>query len=93
MENSLPLVSVVVLTYNQAVYIGRAMDGILSQKTDFPFEILVGDDASTDGTGEILQEYAKKYPGRIRLFLWEENLGASRNINYLASCFLRHQFY
>ena len=51
MENSLPLVSVVVLTYNQAVYIGRAMEGILSQKTDFPFEILVGDDASTDGTG------------------------------------------
>lgn len=95
MENSLPLVSVVVLTYNQAVYIGRAMDGILSQKTDFPFEILVGDDASTDGTGEILQEYAKKYPGRIRLFLREENLGASRNIyellcaargTYIATC-------
>ena len=95
MTNSLPLVSVVVLAYNQAAYIRRAVDGILSQKTDFSFEILIGDDASTDGTGEILREYAKKHPGRIRLFLREENLGASRNVyellcaargTYIATC-------
>lgn len=68
-------VSVLVITYNHADYIKQTLDGILAQETDFDFEIVVGDDASTDGTKEILQEYDKKYPGRFNMILNEKNLG------------------
>jgi len=61
--------SVLVMTYNHREYISEALDGILMQKTDFDFEILIGEDDSDDGTREICREYAAKYPDRIRLFL------------------------
>lgn len=61
-----PLVSVCCLTYNHKKYIRQALDGILAQKTSFPFEILVHDDASTDGTTEIVKEYEEKYPNIIK---------------------------
>jgi glycosyltransferase involved in cell wall biosynthesis len=64
-----PLVSVSVITYNHARYIRQCLDGILMQKTNFPFEIVLGEDGSTDGTREICIEYAKKYPRKIRLLL------------------------
>ncbi|MBI6117347.1 glycosyltransferase family 2 protein [Salegentibacter maritimus] len=64
-----PLVSVCVQTYQHARYIKQCLDGILMQKTNFDFEILLGEDASIDGTREICKEYAKKFPDRIRLFL------------------------
>ncbi|WP_352402139.1 glycosyltransferase [Synergistes jonesii] len=72
-------VSVTVLTYNHEKYIRQALDSILMQRTNFSYEALVGDDASHDGTPEILREYAEKYPQIIRLFLRGKNLGASRN--------------
>ena len=64
-----PLVSVCVQTYQHVDYIADCLEGILMQKTTFPFEILVGEDASTDGTREICKRYARKYPHKIRLFL------------------------
>ena len=64
-----PLVSVCVQTYQHAPYIKECLDGILMQETDFNFEVLLGDDSSTDGTREICLEYARKYPDKIRLFL------------------------
>lgn len=64
-----PLVSVCVMTYNQVSCIKECLDGILMQKTDFPIEMLLGEDASTDGTREICMEYAQKYPEKIRLLL------------------------
>jgi glycosyltransferase involved in cell wall biosynthesis len=64
-----PFVSVCVQTYQHADYIKQCLDGILMQKTDFPFEILLGEDESTDGTREICIDYAIKYPDKIRLFL------------------------
>ena len=64
-----PLVSVCCITYQHVHYIKGALDGFLMQKTDFPFEICLGEDESDDGTREICQEYAKKYPDKIRLFL------------------------
>jgi glycosyltransferase involved in cell wall biosynthesis len=64
-----PLVSVCIQTYQHANYIKECLDGILMQQTNFPFEILLGEDESTDGTREICMEYAKKYPNKIRLFL------------------------
>lgn len=70
-----PLVSVLVLTYQHAHFIRECMDGILMQKTTFPFEIVVGDDGSTDGAYEILLDYQKKHPDKIRLFHSVPNLG------------------
>lgn len=64
-----PLVSVVVATYRNAAYIAECLEGILMQRTDFPVEILVGEDESSDGTREICQRYATAHPDRIRLFL------------------------
>lgn len=64
-----PALSVIVITYQHINYIKDAIEGVLMQKTDFPFEIIIGDDDSTDGTREVCIEYAKKYPDKIRLFL------------------------
>ena len=64
-----PLVSICVQTYQHVDFIKDCLDGILKQETSFPFEILLGEDASTDGTREICLEYAEKYPDKIRLFL------------------------
>ncbi|WP_409029138.1 glycosyltransferase [Gracilimonas sediminicola] len=64
-----PVVTVCVQTYNHAPYIKECLDGILMQETNFPFEVLLGEDASKDGTREICTEYAQKYPEKIRLFL------------------------
>lgn len=88
-------VSVIVLTYNHSDYIRQALDSILMQKTDFNYEILVGDDASSDGTQEILKEYKERFPDKFRLTLRKENIGASSNAydlmtsakgKYLATC-------
>lgn len=73
-------VSVVVITYNQNNYIRKALDSILMQKVSFKYEILVGDDASTDGTQEIICEYAQKYPKLFKIVLRKENIGATKNI-------------
>tara|TARA_R100001369_G_scaffold92041_2_gene135239 strand:- start:208 stop:1209 length:1002 start_codon:yes stop_codon:yes gene_type:complete len=64
-----PLVSVCVQSYQHAKYIKECLDGILMQETNFEYEILLGEDASTDGTREICIHYAEKYPDKIRLFL------------------------
>lgn len=58
-----------VITYNHVNYISKCIDGILMQKTDFDFEIIIGDDVSTDGTREIVKRYAAQYPDLIKLNL------------------------
>lgn len=74
MEHSAPLVSIVCDTYNHAPYIRDALDGFLMQKTDFPFEIIVHDDASTDGTADIVREYEAARPGLFRCVYRAENM-------------------
>lgn len=64
-----PLVTVRVSTYNHFNYIAECLEGILMQKTSFPFEICIGEDDSSDGTRDLCVEYAQKHPQRIRLFL------------------------
>ena len=95
MKNEAIKVSVIVLTYNHEKYIAQALDSILMQEANFFYEILIGDDYSSDGTREILQEYQRRFPRQIHLFLREENLGAARNAyellmeaqgDYLAFC-------
>jgi len=68
-----PLVSICCLTYNHAKYITDCLEGFLMQKTSFDFEILIHDDASTDGTREIIESYRKKYPSIILPIYEEEN--------------------
>ena len=73
-------VTIYCTAFNHEPYIRDALDGFLSQKTDFPFEVLVTDDASTDGTASILREYREKYPDVIRYFHQDKNL-FSQGIN------------
>jgi len=68
-ERAAPRVSVCVTAYNHASYIRQALDSVLAQETDFAIEILVGEDASTDGTREIVEDYARRDPSLFRLFL------------------------
>lgn len=76
---SRPKVSVIVLCYNQQHTIGRALDSILRQECSFPYEILIGDDASTDGTRAVCEEYAVRYPDIIRLMPAAPNKGVVDN--------------
>lgn len=68
-----PLVSIQCCTYNQEKYIGDALDGFLMQKTSFPFEVIVHDDASTDNTADIIREYEKLFPNVIKPIYETEN--------------------
>ena len=67
------LVSISCLTFNHAPYLRKCFDSFLAQKTDFDIEILVHDDASSDGTQEIIQEYTEKYPGIFKPIIQKEN--------------------
>src|SRR5688572_16584043 len=71
--NSTPLVSISCVTYNHASYLRQAVDGFLIQKTTFPVEILIHDDASTDGAVDIIKEYQSKFPTVIYPMVQTEN--------------------
>lgn len=72
------MVSVVCTTYNHEKYIGKCLDGFLMQKTNFKYEVIVHDDASTDKTADIIREYAEKYPDVIHPILQTENQYSKR---------------
>lgn len=74
-----PLVSVRLVTYNHEKWIAQCLEGIMMQRTDFPFEVIVGEDCSTDRTREIVLAYAERYPEKIRVLPSEANLGAMPN--------------
>jgi glycosyltransferase involved in cell wall biosynthesis len=74
---SAPKVSVFMLTYNHTDWIAEAIESALSQSTPFAVEILIADDGSTDGTREIVRDYARRHPEVIRTFLPERNLGVA----------------
>lgn len=73
MEKSIG-VSVLIITYNQKEYISDAIKGALSQKTNFDFEVIIHDDASTDGTTEIVKQFEKEYPDQIVAYYEEINM-------------------
>ncbi len=74
-------VSVVILTYNQKNFIGKAIESALAQETNFDFEILVGDDCSTDGAQEVIQSYQNQYPDKVKAILHSKNLGQNGLFN------------
>lgn len=85
-EQSNILVSVSMITYNHEAFIAEAIEGVVMQKTTFPFELVIGEDCSTDNTRAICIEYQKKYPDIIRLRLPEKNQGMMLNwINNIES--------
>lgn len=79
-ENEEILLSVMMITYNHEKYIAQALDSALMQKVDFKYEIVVGEDCSTDRTRVILLEYKEKYPDIFTLILHEKNVGAAKNV-------------
>lgn len=73
MMSDCPLVSIQCLVYNHEPYLRQCLDGFVMQKTDFPFEAIVHDDCSTDGSASIIKEYADKYPTIIKPIFEKEN--------------------
>ena len=93
--NNKPTVSIVSISYNHEPYISAALDGFIAQVTDFDFEIIIADDASTDNTAKIIKQYAKARPDIFRTILRQKNVGVVANLvgamraakgKYLAIC-------
>lgn len=81
MEN--PLLTIVCLTYNQENYIRETLDSFLMQQTTFEFDILIHDDASTDNTLAIIEEYKSLYPNKIKVIRQRENIYKSKGLLYI----------
>jgi glycosyltransferase involved in cell wall biosynthesis len=82
-----PVVSVLMIAYNHERYISQAIRSILEQKTSFPFELVIGEDCSADGTREIVRAWQRDNPERIRVIYSEKNVGANKNFaRTYASC-------
>jgi glycosyltransferase involved in cell wall biosynthesis len=72
--------SIMMLTYNHERFIAQALNSVLSQRVTFDYEIVIGDDCSTDRTRDILAKFCQEYPERVVLLLRERNIGAIRNM-------------
>jgi len=77
------LLTVCLITYNHRPYIQQAIEGILMQETNFYFDIVIADDNSTDGTTEIVKQYAEKHKDKITAILQSPNVGAGQNFSQL----------
>ena len=80
------------LAYNQEQYIEQSIDGILMQKTNFNYELVIGEDSSTDNTRQICEDYQKKYPTKIKLLpSLNKNIGLIKNyIRTIKACDGKH---
>jgi len=94
-NNNEVMVSIFCITYNHSKFIAKALDGFLMQQCNFKTEIIIGDDCSTDGTTEIIDDYIVKHPGKIRRLASPTNIGATKNLirvaletkgKYVATC-------
>lgn len=90
--NEKPLLSIYIVTYNHKPYLERAIRSVLEQKVDFKVIIFIYDDASTDGTSDIVRQYANLYPDRIVPIIREHNLGVVKNI-YDMLCSIKTEFF
>jgi glycosyltransferase involved in cell wall biosynthesis len=86
MENK-PLISVLIISYNHERYIQQTLESVLAQETNFPYEIVIGDDASTDKTVDLCRAYMRQYPEIIRVLGTPQNLGVVPNfLRTLQAC-------
>jgi glycosyltransferase involved in cell wall biosynthesis len=74
-----PMVSVCIPTYNQERYIRKCLEGVMMQQTNFSFDVIIGEDCSTDDTRSIVREFELQYPGIIKPIYHEKNVGPQRN--------------
>jgi glycosyltransferase involved in cell wall biosynthesis len=79
MPHPAPMVSVAVASYNLEKHLPKALDSILIQKTNFPIEVVIGDDGSQDTSVQVARSYQEKHPGLIRILEHEKNAGVQRN--------------
>ncbi|MBD5189223.1 MAG: glycosyltransferase family 2 protein [Bacteroidales bacterium] len=79
MEKEKIKATIIILTYNQVDTIARAIESVLRQECDYKYELLIADDASTDGTREVCEEYAARYPEKIRMMPRSANKGIVDN--------------
>ena len=87
-----PVVSIQCMTFNHEAYISEALESFLMQETDFPFEVIVHDDASTDDTARIIREYEKKYPHIIKPLYETENQYRKGNLRKIIEPYLRGKY-
>ena len=80
-----PVVSIHMITYNHEPYIRQAIEGVMMQKTDFEFELIIGEDCSQDKTREICFEYQKRHPDKIRVLWSEHNVNVGPNLTRVAT--------
>lgn len=83
MQNSTPLVAVLMVTYNHEKFVAQAIESVMIQKTNFPYRLFIGEDCSTDRTADICSELKAKYKDRIELYINRTNLGAIVNSNQI----------
>lgn len=81
-----PLVSVTIVTYNHEAFIASCLESVVAQQTSFPFEVIVGEDCSTDGTASIVRGFAVRYPEIIRPIFHAKNVGVNANWNDVLNC-------
>tara|TARA_Y100000588_G_C14094724_1_gene856074 strand:+ start:100 stop:999 length:900 start_codon:yes stop_codon:yes gene_type:complete len=94
-DSEKPLVSICCITYKQVEYIEQTLNSLLAQKTTFPFEVIVSDDCSHDGSEQVLAHYAENYPAIVKVISSTHNLGGNSNLwktlnaakgKYIACC-------
>ena len=76
---AVPKVSVAMITYNHEKFIAQAIESVLMQRVNFPVELVIGEDCSPDGTRQIVCDYQRDHPEKVRPLLWKKNLGATSN--------------
>lgn len=82
-----PKLSICMITYKHEQYIAQAIESVLSQKTIFPIELVIGEDCSPDGTRQVIERYAAQHPDVIRPFYRSENMGIKPNlVDLLSRC-------
>lgn len=80
MDERMPVCTVCLITFNHAKYVAQAIESVLTQKTQYPFVIKIFDDASTDGSSDIIRAYAAQHPDKIKAYIAKSNQGAQANI-------------
>ena len=75
----MPKVSIFCMVYNHEPFIRQCLEGFLMQECNFDYEIVLGEDCSTDGSRAIIKEYAERYPDKFKLLLHDNNIGAAQN--------------